>query len=107
MSLRKLHNQVKTNKLSVNEAINQAYKLGSKKKMLGESISSRFKDLESDLKNVGNDVKRLKMFYKELLNINSAFDLWNREQENFNKNDMTKISNGLIKIYTKCILCQL
>ena len=31
MSLRKLHNQVKTNKLSLQEAMNQAYKLGSKK----------------------------------------------------------------------------
>ena len=30
MSLRKLHAQVKTNKLSLKEAINQAYNLGSK-----------------------------------------------------------------------------
>ena len=28
MSLRKLHNQVKTNNISLQEAINQAYKLG-------------------------------------------------------------------------------
>ena len=37
MSLRKLHNQVKTNKISLQEAINQAYKLGSKK--LSESTT--------------------------------------------------------------------